>query len=114
MVSKAVPIETDTLDSDVEGLLREDVADGLGRLLVARLGQLIPQGFHLRAGRYERHTGGIVDDLRVDVPIRAINRQARPLLSAQDFLSYMMPAPQRRSLVFYHLHNADFFTLCPA
>ena len=69
MIPVAVPIKTYTFDSNVEGLLREGITDRLGRLLVARLGHQLPHVFHLRAGRHERHTGGVVDDLGVDVPV---------------------------------------------
>src|SRR5580704_13128308 len=46
-----------------------------------------------RAGRNERAPVAVFDDLRVDVPVRAVHRQARPLGRAHDARAHALVNP---------------------
>jgi hypothetical protein len=92
-----ISIEANTLDPNAKGLFCKGFAHKLGRLLIARLGQLVPQALGPRTGRGKRGSRHIIYDLGVDVSFRTKHRQPRSVGRSDDLFAHLTFASQRRS-----------------
>src|SRR5262249_28984475 len=102
MITISAPIEDHLLDSRGQRALRHGLAHNLRRGHVAAALDLPARLFIKRARRGQRAPAEIVDDLRVDVPERAINAQARARRRARhraaDALVYALASRVVRKL----------------
>jgi len=88
MVDVTAAVERHLLDVGGLAELGDPCADELGRARVASGGtsELLPDLRGQRRGRDEGGTGGVIDDLGVDVVVGAEDGEARPLGLALELL----------------------------
>src|SRR5262249_51590207 len=82
VIEEAIAVEHHARDALLLAAARSEQPDLLGRAHVGGLRQLRPQLGGERRHRQERATGLVRDHLHVDVPVAAIDRQARAIVGA--------------------------------
>jgi len=88
-----VSIKTNALNTDAESLLGNNFAYRFSGLLVAGVGQLLSQRLYSGACRGKRRSGGIINNLGVNMSIRAKHRQPGPVRGPKDLLPNVIFAP---------------------
>src|SRR5207247_1683752 len=109
VVQASAAIEYSRLDAGVTGLLGQQFADGLRALGIAarRLGLRV-------RSRRDRMRGNVVDELGIDVLVRSIDREPRPLGGASHLLAHTpVPALPVR-MFFLRVHHPAAFAALPA
>ena len=84
MVTELAPIKTDFLDTSGLGPLGDRSTDRFGGLLVAPESDRVTDLLVDRTSRRQRPPRGVVDDLGVDVLVRAEHGQSGPFRGAAD------------------------------
>lgn len=79
MILVAAPVETDLSDPHLPCPLGNQAPDRRGRPAIAAVADLLPQLRVARAGRTQDPPRRIVDQLAVDVLMRAMDGEPRPL-----------------------------------
>src|SRR5690606_26765054 len=83
VIGEAAAVEDDRLDAGSLGLFGDGFADLRSGFLARALGR---RPLLERRGRGDRPSGGVVDDLGVDVLIGKVDGETRTLRGAGDFL----------------------------
>ena len=82
VVLKTATVKTHVLDAGRLGTLSNSLANSLGRGAISTERHLLTQRLVRRARRCQRPTTHVINDLSVDVLVRAKHRQPWPLRSA--------------------------------
>jgi hypothetical protein len=92
MVTELAPIKAYFFDASGLGPLSDRSSDRLSGLLVATEAEPISEDLVHRTGRRERPASRIVDDLGVDVLVRAEHGEPRPIRGAANRATNPEPA----------------------
>src|SRR2546423_2753076 len=111
VVQPASAIEDRTFDARLLGAAREQRPHRLGAVRLSAPGLRV--GIQVRRGR-DRPRVPVVDELRVDVPVRAVHGETRPLRAPGDALAHPPVAAEPRDALRPRVHQALVFAALPA
>src|SRR5271165_6579051 len=111
----SAPIEHDPLDTRRLGPRGNERADGVRRRYVGAILEARPEAIVEARSRRDRTSGGVIDDLRIDVLRRAEHRQTRSIVCrTAQFVADPLATTQEESFGFLRHKALLLFAFLPA